>query len=256
MRDVAENGSLARFPLLLSSHRGSYIFNNSTPYLDQKKRKIFPSRNSFLLESCHEVQCEMDQSWLTHGTDVAQSDVGFVFVACCCWLSRFACVLGNSFFFIFQVQIRLYYFLSVEFVTSAKIFTKLRRISAVLQILHTLKYYYWIANPRDRSGVIPKTPGNQEKGQGTDCWGEANTSFSSTMTACCWLDRRLQCLLFVFYLTLLTSGSSSSTHAKCNSGSQFVCLWERLRLPYLVLASICFSLSNFRKGPSLFLACQ
>lgn len=62
MRDVAENGSLARFPLLLSSLRGSYIFNNSTPYLDQKKRKIFPSRNSFLLESCHEVQCEMDQS--------------------------------------------------------------------------------------------------------------------------------------------------------------------------------------------------
>ena len=29
----------------------------------------------------------------------------------------------------------------------------------MLQAMHTLKYYYWVSNPKDRSGIIPKGVG-------------------------------------------------------------------------------------------------
>ena len=56
----------------------------------------------------------------------------------------------------FQVQISLYTFLANEFVGQSSIYTNIRRVSTVLQLMHTLKYYYWIVNPEDRSGVTPK----------------------------------------------------------------------------------------------------
>ncbi|XP_022098981.1 neurobeachin-like isoform X3 [Acanthaster planci] len=55
-----------------------------------------------------------------------------------------------------KTQISLYTFLSNEFVGQSTIYTNIRRVSTVLQLMHTLKYYYWIVNPEDRSGIVPK----------------------------------------------------------------------------------------------------
>uniref|UniRef100_A0A1I8I778 DUF4704 domain-containing protein n=2 Tax=Macrostomum lignano TaxID=282301 RepID=A0A1I8I778_9PLAT len=55
-----------------------------------------------------------------------------------------------------QVQIRLYKFLATDFVASVGIFNSVRRVSAVLQTIHTLKHYYWIVHPQDRSGFAPQ----------------------------------------------------------------------------------------------------
>lgn len=55
-----------------------------------------------------------------------------------------------------QVQMRLYSYLSTEFLSDTQIYSNVRRVSTVLQTVHTLKYYYWIVNPRHKSGIIPK----------------------------------------------------------------------------------------------------
>ncbi|CAG0882858.1 unnamed protein product [Darwinula stevensoni] len=54
------------------------------------------------------------------------------------------------------VQLRLYSYLATEFLSDTQIYNNVRRISTVLQTMHTLKYYYWVINPRDKSGVNPK----------------------------------------------------------------------------------------------------
>ncbi|CAG0902907.1 unnamed protein product [Cyprideis torosa] len=56
------------------------------------------------------------------------------------------------------VQLRLYSYLATEFLTDTHMHTlnAVRRVSSVLQTLHTLKYYYWVVNPRNKSGVTPK----------------------------------------------------------------------------------------------------
>ncbi|XP_032873568.1 lipopolysaccharide-responsive and beige-like anchor protein [Amblyraja radiata] len=55
-----------------------------------------------------------------------------------------------------KVQLQLYTYLSTEFISTATIYNAVRRVGTVLQIMHTLKYYYWVMNPQDRSGVVPK----------------------------------------------------------------------------------------------------
>ncbi|XP_072352179.1 lipopolysaccharide-responsive and beige-like anchor protein isoform X2 [Scyliorhinus torazame] len=55
-----------------------------------------------------------------------------------------------------KVQLQLYTYLSTEFISTATIYNAVRRVGTVLQIMHTLKYYYWVVNPQDRSGVVPK----------------------------------------------------------------------------------------------------
>ncbi|KAJ8262151.1 hypothetical protein GJAV_G00163030 [Gymnothorax javanicus] len=55
-----------------------------------------------------------------------------------------------------KVQLALYTYLATEFVSTATIFNSIRRVGTVLQIMHTLKFYYWLVNPQDRSGVTPK----------------------------------------------------------------------------------------------------
>ena len=55
-----------------------------------------------------------------------------------------------------DVQTRLYTYLATEFVSDAQIYTNIRRVSSVLQTMHSLKYYYWVINPEPRSGVPPK----------------------------------------------------------------------------------------------------
>jgi hypothetical protein len=51
---------------------------------------------------------------------------------------------------------KLYSYLASDFIDDSKIYNNIRRVSAVFQTLHTLKYYYWVVDPLDRSGVIPK----------------------------------------------------------------------------------------------------
>ncbi|KYB27871.1 Neurobeachin-like Protein [Tribolium castaneum] len=55
-----------------------------------------------------------------------------------------------------MVQARLYSYLSSEFLSDTQIYSNVRRVSTVLQTIHTLKYYYWVVNPRAKSGITPK----------------------------------------------------------------------------------------------------
>ena len=51
---------------------------------------------------------------------------------------------------------KLYSYLATEFLSDTQIYSNVRRVSTVLQTMHTLKYYYWIANPQDLTGIAPK----------------------------------------------------------------------------------------------------
>ncbi|CAL8363262.1 unnamed protein product [Lota lota] len=55
-----------------------------------------------------------------------------------------------------KVQLSLYTYLSSEFIGTATIYTTIRRVGTVLQLMHTLKYYYWASNPLECSGITPK----------------------------------------------------------------------------------------------------
>uniref|UniRef100_A0A6Q2YXH1 Neurobeachin n=1 Tax=Esox lucius TaxID=8010 RepID=A0A6Q2YXH1_ESOLU len=55
-----------------------------------------------------------------------------------------------------KVQLSLYTYLSAEFIGTATIYSTIRRIGTVLQLMHSLKYYYWTCNPEDSSGITPK----------------------------------------------------------------------------------------------------
>uniref|UniRef100_UPI003AAC2120 lipopolysaccharide-responsive and beige-like anchor protein isoform X1 n=1 Tax=Centroberyx gerrardi TaxID=166262 RepID=UPI003AAC2120 len=55
-----------------------------------------------------------------------------------------------------KVQLMLYTYLATEFISTVTIYNAIRRVGTVLQVMHTLKYYYWVINPQDRSGVMPK----------------------------------------------------------------------------------------------------
>ncbi|XP_025413639.1 neurobeachin isoform X3 [Sipha flava] len=55
-----------------------------------------------------------------------------------------------------HVQTRLYTYLATEFLSDTQIYSNVRRVSTVLQTVHTLKYYYWVVNPRNKSGIVPK----------------------------------------------------------------------------------------------------
>ncbi|XP_031416111.1 lipopolysaccharide-responsive and beige-like anchor protein isoform X3 [Clupea harengus] len=55
-----------------------------------------------------------------------------------------------------KVQLMLYTYLATEFISTVTIYNAIRRVGTVLQVMHTLKYFYWVVNPQDRSGVTPK----------------------------------------------------------------------------------------------------
>uniref|UniRef100_A0A8C6XJC8 LPS responsive beige-like anchor protein n=1 Tax=Naja naja TaxID=35670 RepID=A0A8C6XJC8_NAJNA len=55
-----------------------------------------------------------------------------------------------------KVQLMLYTYLSTEFIGIANIYNAIRRVGTVLLAMHTLKYYYWVVNPQNRSGITPK----------------------------------------------------------------------------------------------------
>lgn len=60
---------------------------------------------------------------------------------------------------VLQVQLILYTYLSTEFIGTVNIYGAIRRVGTVLLVMHTLKYYYWVVNPQDRSGITPKGVG-------------------------------------------------------------------------------------------------
>lgn len=66
-------------------------------------------------------------------------------------------------FSISQVQLSLYTYLSAEFIGTATIYSTIRRVGTVLQLMHTLKYYYWANNPLESSGITPKGLGESSK---------------------------------------------------------------------------------------------
>ncbi|XP_030047517.1 LOW QUALITY PROTEIN: lipopolysaccharide-responsive and beige-like anchor protein [Microcaecilia unicolor] len=55
-----------------------------------------------------------------------------------------------------KVQLILYTYLSTDFIGTVNIYNAVRRVGTVLLVMHTLKYYYWVVNPQDRSGITPK----------------------------------------------------------------------------------------------------
>uniref|UniRef100_A0A672LPR3 Neurobeachin n=1 Tax=Sinocyclocheilus grahami TaxID=75366 RepID=A0A672LPR3_SINGR len=55
-----------------------------------------------------------------------------------------------------KVQLVLYTYLATEFISTVNIYNTIRRVGTVLQVMHTLKYFYWVVNPLDRSGITPK----------------------------------------------------------------------------------------------------
>ncbi|XP_077449030.1 neurobeachin a isoform X5 [Stigmatopora argus] len=55
-----------------------------------------------------------------------------------------------------KVQLSLYTYLSSEFIGTATIYSTIRRVGTVLQLMHTLKYYYWAVNPLECSAISPK----------------------------------------------------------------------------------------------------
>ncbi|XP_041358388.1 neurobeachin-like isoform X2 [Gigantopelta aegis] len=55
-----------------------------------------------------------------------------------------------------EVQTKLYCYLATEFINDAQIYNNIRRVSAVLQTMHSLKFYYWVVDPQNRSGITPK----------------------------------------------------------------------------------------------------
>ena len=52
-----------------------------------------------------------------------------------------------------NVQTKLYSYLATDFLSDTKIYSNVRRVSTVLQTMHTLKYYYWIVDPSDKTGI-------------------------------------------------------------------------------------------------------
>ena len=57
------------------------------------------------------------------------------------------------------VQTKLYSYLATEFLSDTSIYSSVRRVSTVLQTMHTLKYYYWTVDPRELTGIMPKGTG-------------------------------------------------------------------------------------------------
>ena len=77
------------------------------------------------------------------------------------------------------VQTRLYAYLATDFLSDTQIYSNVRRVSTVLQTMHTLKYYYWIVDPRDLTGITPKGTGNSiiENVNFLLMWGKNYCSF-------------------------------------------------------------------------------
>ncbi|XP_028976570.2 neurobeachin a isoform X9 [Esox lucius] len=82
---------------------------------------------------------------LTHGAPLLKQLCDHVLFNAAIWIHTPA-----------KVQLSLYTYLSAEFIGTATIYSTIRRVGTVLQLMHTLKYYYWASNPLEGSGITPK----------------------------------------------------------------------------------------------------
>uniref|UniRef100_A0A9J8DKQ8 Neurobeachin a n=1 Tax=Cyprinus carpio carpio TaxID=630221 RepID=A0A9J8DKQ8_CYPCA len=82
---------------------------------------------------------------LTHGAPLLKQLCDHVLFNAAIWIHTPA-----------KVQLSLYTYLSAEFIGTATIYSTIRRVGTVLQLMHTLKYYYWASNPLESSGITPK----------------------------------------------------------------------------------------------------
>uniref|UniRef100_A0A665VDL2 Neurobeachin n=1 Tax=Echeneis naucrates TaxID=173247 RepID=A0A665VDL2_ECHNA len=82
---------------------------------------------------------------LTHGAPLLKQLCDHVLFNAAIWIHTPA-----------KVQLSLYTYLSAEFIGTATIYNTIRRVGTVLQLMHTLKYYYWAINPADSSAIMPK----------------------------------------------------------------------------------------------------
>ncbi|XP_058268226.1 neurobeachin a isoform X14 [Hemibagrus wyckioides] len=82
---------------------------------------------------------------LTHGAPLLKQLCDHVLFNAAIWIHTPA-----------KVQLSLYTYLSAEFIGTATIYSTIRRVGTVLQLMHTLKYYYWATNPLESSGITPK----------------------------------------------------------------------------------------------------
>ncbi|XP_076876338.1 neurobeachin a isoform X5 [Brachyhypopomus gauderio] len=82
---------------------------------------------------------------LTHGAPLLKQLCDHVLFNAAIWIHTPA-----------KVQLSLYTYLSAEFIGTATIYTTIRRVGTVLQLMHTLKYYYWACHPLENSGITPK----------------------------------------------------------------------------------------------------
>uniref|UniRef100_A0A8C2FNB3 Neurobeachin a n=1 Tax=Cyprinus carpio TaxID=7962 RepID=A0A8C2FNB3_CYPCA len=83
--------------------------------------------------------------WLTHGAPLLKQLCDHVLFNAAIWIHTPA-----------KVQLSLYTYLSAEFIGTATIYSTIRRVGTVLQLMHTLKYYYWASNPLESSSITPK----------------------------------------------------------------------------------------------------
>ncbi|XP_051539342.1 neurobeachin-like isoform X1 [Myxocyprinus asiaticus] len=82
---------------------------------------------------------------LTHGASLLKQLCDHVLFNAAIWIHTPA-----------KVQLSLYTYLSAEFIGTATIYSTIRRVGTVLQLMHTLKYYYWASNPLESSSITPK----------------------------------------------------------------------------------------------------
>ncbi|XP_055751898.1 neurobeachin-like isoform X2 [Salvelinus fontinalis] len=110
----------------------------------------------FLLEKCsrvHITRAVLEQflsfakylDGLTHGAPLLKQLCDHILFNAAIWIHTPA-----------KVQLSLYTYLSAEFIGKATIYTTIRRIGTVLQLMHSLKYYYWACNPEASSAITPK----------------------------------------------------------------------------------------------------
>ncbi len=65
---------------------------------------------------------------------------------------KVCCKNAQLMFFVHSMQ-------ASDFLSDTKIYSNVRRVSTVLQTMHTLKFYYWIVDPQELSGITPKGKG-------------------------------------------------------------------------------------------------
>ncbi|TKS80785.1 Lipopolysaccharide-responsive and beige-like anchor protein [Collichthys lucidus] len=85
-----------------------------------------------------------------------------------------------------------------KFIGTATIYNTIRRVGTVLQLMHTLKYYYWAINPADSSGITPK-------GLVSRCSRPPATSGSLIIDYIDWLMERQDGQVFAAIVAVITA---------------------------------------------------